>query len=115
MVDAARCGLRYWTLVGTWLEEERAHYQLARCELRAGDAGAALASIDRCIEVCERNGAPPFELFFGHAVRAIAARARGDDAAFAASRSAALAQYARVPDDERKWCSRELGEIGGAG
>jgi tetratricopeptide (TPR) repeat protein len=115
MVDAARCGLRYWTLAGTCLEEERAHYQLARCELRAGNAAAALASIDRCIHVCERNGAPPFELFFGHAVRAIAARARGDDAASAASRSVALAHYAQVPDDERQWCSRELGEIGGAG
>ena len=112
MLAAAECGLRYWTLAGTWLEEERAHYQLARCQLRAGDAAAALASIDRCLGVCERNDAPPFERFFGHAVRALAARAQGDDAAFEAGRRAALAHYALVPEDERRWCARERDEIG---
>jgi tetratricopeptide (TPR) repeat protein len=114
MLAAAACGLRFWKLAGTWLEEERAHYQLARCQLRAGDAAAARTSIDGCIDVCERNDAPPFERFFGHAVRALAARAQGDDAAFEASRRAALAQYALVPEGDRTWCARELGEIGGA-
>jgi tetratricopeptide (TPR) repeat protein len=112
MLAAADCGLRYWKLAGTWLEEERAHYQLARCQLRAGDAAAARASIDRCIDVCERNDAPPFERFFGHAVRALAARAHGDHAAFAAGRRAALAEYARVPEADRRWCARERDELG---
>jgi hypothetical protein len=112
MLVAADCGLRYWKLAGTWLEEERAHYQLARCQLRAGDAAAARASIDRCIDVCERNGAPPFERFFGHAVRALAARAQGDHAVFAAGRCAALAEYALVPEADRRWCARECDELG---
>lgn len=112
MIAAAETGLRHWKLAGTWLEEERAEYQLARCQLRAGDAGAALASIDRCIAVCTRNAAPPFELFFGHAVRAVACRAMGNLAAFAESRQVALQQHALVPAEERQWCEREYQELG---
>jgi hypothetical protein len=112
MLAAAECGLRYWKLAGTWLEEERAHYQLARCQLRAGDAAAARASIDRCIDVCERNDAPPFERFFGHAVRALAARAQGDGASFEAGRREALAHYAAIQEADRRWCTRERDELG---
>lgn len=112
MLAAAECGLRYWKLVGTWLEEERALYQLARCHLRAGDAAAARASIERCIDVCERNDAPPFERFFGHAVRALAARAQGDGAAFEAGRRAALSHYAAIAEADRRWCARERDELG---
>jgi hypothetical protein len=103
--------LRYWKLAGTWLEEERAEYQLARSQLRAEDLNAALASTERCIAVCTRNRAPPFELFFGHAVRALVQRAKGDSSAFAESRRAALEQYALVPADEQKWCEREYKEL----
>ena len=113
MVAAAEAGLKYWTLAGTWLEEERALYQLGRSLLRAGRLRAARASIERCIDVCMRNDAPAFELFFGHAVKALVVRAEGDLAAFDAARRAALEQYALVADGERHWCQREFGEIGG--
>src|SRR5437762_335113 len=43
MVLAAETGLAYWKLAGTWLEEERAEYQLARCLLRAGEFDRARA------------------------------------------------------------------------
>ncbi len=111
MVKAAEAGLRYWTLAGTWLEEERAEYQLARCLLKAGRLAAAREHIERCITICGQNDAPAFERFFGHAVRAIVARTEGDAAAFESHRRAALAQYANVPDDERSWCEREQGEL----
>lgn len=111
MVKAAEAGLRYWTLAGTWLEEERAEYQLARCLLKAGRLVAAREHIDRCIAICGQNDAPAFERFFGHAVRAIVARAEGDGAAFEDHRRAALERYALVPDDERSWCERERSEL----
>ena len=114
MLLAAATGLRYWKLAGTWLEEERAEYQLARCQLRAGDAAAARDSIDRCIALCGRNAAPAFEQFFGHAVRALACRALGDEAGFAASRQAALLHYGSIPGEEQRWCRREYEELEGS-
>jgi len=112
MLDAAAAGLKYWKLSGTWLEEERAEYQLSRCLLRAGRLPAARASIERCIDVCARNDAPAFELFFGHAVKALVSRAEGDAAGFDSARRAALEQYARVPEGERAWCDREFRDLG---
>src|SRR5205814_895249 len=58
MVDAAEGGLRYWKQAGTWLEEERAEYRLAKSLLQAGRAGDAIAAARRCLDVCERNDAP---------------------------------------------------------
>jgi hypothetical protein len=112
MVLAAETGLQYWKLAGTWLEEERAEYQLARCLLRAGDVNAARSHISHCIAICGDNNAPAFERFFGHAVRAIVERAAGDDEAWLEAKNAALAAYADVPQDEKQWCKRELAELG---
>ncbi len=72
MVVAAEGGLRYWRLAGTWLEEERAEYRLARSLLQAGDHAAAVEHARRCVDICAANDAPPFERFFGYAVLAIA-------------------------------------------
>jgi hypothetical protein len=112
MIAAARGGLKYWKLAGTWLEEERAEYRLARSLLQAGDAAEALHSARRCVEVCAANDAPPFEEFFGYAVLALAQRAAGQSEAFDASRSRALERYERIGADERPWCAAELEELG---
>jgi tetratricopeptide (TPR) repeat protein len=113
MISAAEAGLKYWKQAGTWLEEERAEYQLTRSLLRAGQPLPAVQSAQRCVEVCKRNDAPPFEQFFGHAVLALAARAAGDTGSFNTHRARALSHYAQVPQDDRKWCERELKELGG--
>jgi tetratricopeptide (TPR) repeat protein len=112
MLAAAQTGLAYWKLAGTWLEEERAEYRLARCLLQAGDTAKAVQSAQRCLAVCQGNDAPAFELFFAHAVLALACRAAGDVTEFADHRDAALRSYRQVPEDEQAWCSRELGELG---
>jgi hypothetical protein len=111
MLRAARIGLTYWRLAGGWLEEERAHYQLARCELAAGQAEAAAASAMQCVTICERETAPAFELFFGHAVHALALRSAGDTAGHDAARALALAAYALLSADEQPWCKREHTEL----
>jgi len=112
MVAAARAGLRYWTRAGTWLEEERAHYRLARTLLAAGDPAAAVASAARCVDVCAQHEADAFERFFGHAVLAVAARAAGDAEGFATNRRHALEAYGRVPEADRRWCGQALAELG---
>jgi tetratricopeptide (TPR) repeat protein len=111
MLRAARAGVTYWRLAGTWLEEERAHYRLARSLLQAGDSDAALESARRCLAICEENAAPAFELFFGHAVVAMAARAHLDSSTFASHRASALEQLGRVPEAEQAWCDDDLQEL----
>jgi hypothetical protein len=112
MVRAAEAALECWRLAGTWLEEERAHYRLARSLLAAGRSEAAIASAQRCVDVCAANEAPAFERFFGEAALALAQRAAGDGDAFAATRARALAWHDRVEADERQWCASDLGELG---
>jgi hypothetical protein len=111
MVVAANGGLTYWKLAGTWLEEERAEYRLTRSLLQAGRPRDAVASAQRCIDVCTRNDAPAIETFFGCVVLALAQRASGDTNAFTASRQQALALYEKVPADEQRWCQSDLAEL----
>jgi hypothetical protein len=113
MIVAAQGGLHYWKLAGTWLEEERALYRLARSQLQAGEPGAAIRSAERCIAVCRQHSAPAFEQFFGYEALAMAQRAAGDAEAFAASRGSALELVAQVPAEERHWLAADLREIGG--
>jgi hypothetical protein len=108
MLLAAHAALKYWKLAGTWLEEERAEYRLARSLLQAGQAYAALEPAQRCVDVCTRNGAPPFELFFAYAALGMAQRAAGQTDAFHRSHAAARAQWQQVPDEDRPWCQDDL-------
>ena len=115
MLVAAEAGLTYWKLAGTWLEEERAEYRLARSQLQAGQARDAAASAQRCIAVCRRNGAPAFEQFFGFAVLALAQRSAGDREASDANRAEAMRQLEGVSSEERQWCGAELAELSAMG
>ena len=108
MVEAAEGGLRYWKQAGTWLEEERAEYRLARSLLQAGRADDAVAAARRCLEVCERNDAPSFERFFGFAALATAQRAAGRRDEADAARERCRAQFDALTADERPWCEAEL-------
>ncbi|MEO5699031.1 MAG: hypothetical protein ABIS17_04165 [Casimicrobiaceae bacterium] len=111
MVLAARAGVTYWTLAGTWLETERAHYRLARSLLQAGDVVAARESAARCAAICAEHDAPAMERFFAECVVAMSARQAGDDAAFAPARERARDWHARVAADEVPWCAADLAEI----
>ena len=111
MVAAAEGGLRYWRLAGTWLEEERAQYRLARSLLQAGNPADAVLHARQCVDVCTANDAPPFERFFAYAVLAIAQARCGDGPAHAVARQLALDQYAKVAPDERQWCKAEIDEL----
>jgi hypothetical protein len=111
MLAAGGAALRHWKQVGTWLEEERAEHRLARSRLQAGEPTAAMQSAERCVAVCERNGAPPFERFFAHSVLACAHRASGDAVMFAAHRQVALRYLEQTSEDERKWCESEREDL----
>lgn len=112
MLLAAHTALKYWKLAGTWLEEERAEYRLARSLLQAGQADAAVDPAQRCVDVCTRNGAPAFELFFAYAVLGMAQRAAGQADAFHHSHAAALAHWQQIPEEDRVWCQEDLAALG---
>ena len=112
MIAAAEGGLKYWRIAGTWLEEERALYRLARTLLQAGQPAAALVCAERCVAVCDANAAPAIERFFGYALLALTRRLSGDVGGFGIARRNALDCYEQVAPDDRHWCGVELGEIG---
>jgi len=111
MIVAANGGLRYWKEAGTWLEEERALYRLARSHLQAGDPAAAIQSAWQCVEVCKQNNAPAFEQFHGYAVLALAQRNAADADLFEVSRRQALALFEQLPQDEKRWCRSEADRL----
>lgn len=111
MLEAAHAALDHWRVAGGWLEEERALYRLARSALQAGYGGTAVSAAQACLEVCCRHAAPAFELFFAHAVSALALRATGNVAGFDVARAAALTAYAQLGADDRPWCTDEMAQI----
>jgi hypothetical protein len=113
MIIAANGGLRYWKEAGTWLEEERAEYRLARSLLQARDPAAAIQSARRCVDICKQNDAPAFEQFCGYAVLALAQRDAGDGDSFDELRTHAMAIFGQLPDDQKLWCKSEVDELGG--
>ncbi|MFO1303148.1 MAG: hypothetical protein U1F54_05410 [Burkholderiales bacterium] len=111
MVAAARGALAFWRKAGTWLEEERALYRLARSLLAAGQPGEAVLCAQQCAQICEKNDAPAFERFFASAVLARALREDGRHGDYRQVRHDALNWFDTVPDDEREWCESDLAEL----
>lgn len=111
MLTAAQAALKSWKQAGTWLEEERAEYRLARSRLQAGEAAAAQLSAQRCVDICKLNDAAAFEHFFAHAVLALACRAAGNADAFRLERQAAMGHFEQLADDEKEWCRDECKEL----
>jgi hypothetical protein len=111
MVAAAEAALRYWQRVGTWLEEERAEYRLARACLAAGRVEAALQAARRCVAQVETMDAPAFERVFAYAVLADACRAARDNDGFERARADALAAYAALGGDDRRWAADEVAAL----
>jgi tetratricopeptide (TPR) repeat protein len=111
MIAAARGGLAFWRKAGTWLEEERALYRLARSLLAAGQPGEAALCAQECAKICDEHNAPAFERFFASAVLARALREDGRPQDYRRVRNDALGWFDAVPDDEREWCEADLAEL----
>lgn len=112
MLQAAATAARLWARAGTWVNVERAAYQLALCHAAAGQPQPALTHAYQCLQVCEREGADAVELFFAHEALWHAHRAAGDAAGQQAARQAMAAQQAQVQDaDLQAWCAQVLQKL----
>ena len=108
MLHAARTSRVWWQRAGTWLEVQRAEYALARSHVRAGDAAQALVHARACLDICQANAAPDFELFFAHEALAVVAAALRDSALRMSAGAAARAAHARLGAGEQQACAAEL-------
>lgn len=108
MILSAEIGLQFWTIAGTWKETERAEYRLSQSYLQAGKYTESLQHAKMCLEICEKNSAPPLEVFFGYEALALAEKVRGESAAYTAAVEQMKKQYEMLPDDEKPWCKPAL-------
>jgi hypothetical protein len=111
MIVAAEGGLKYWRLAGTWLEEERALYRLARTYLAAGEPARAAQAAQHCVDVCSAHEAPALESFFAYATLALAERGSDAPRAFALARDVAQREFERVPPEDQHRCADDLAAL----
>jgi len=109
MLEAARCGRRFWEVAGGWREVERAEYRLALCHLAAGEATDALAHARACLHGVREHGDEPLELFFAHEALARVKKALGQPTAD--DRAACAAALAGVEAGDRGWLEGELAKL----
>ncbi len=102
MVLAAETGLRYWSVAGTWLETERAHYRLAMSLRKAGRLDRALEAARSCLRIVEANAADGFERCYAHEALAVVHHARGEAGPARAHRDAAAACVPTIEDADLK-------------
>jgi hypothetical protein len=113
MLALADASLRLWRTAGTWVHEERAHYQLARCHAVLANGADALAHARACASIVEANATQPqadaFERFYVHEALAFAHRAAGDSAQAARERQRMAALASEVDDAGlRPWVDDSL-------
>lgn len=109
MLDIAHLSRRAWARGGTWMNVERADYDIAMCHAAIGQGALAVAHAQACLARCEAEGADAAERFFAHECNVHAQRAAGDTAWAAAHRSRMQALLAEVTDAEMKaWCEQTL-------
>ncbi len=68
MILCATTARKYWEVAGSWVEVERAEYRLAMSHLKAKNFDKAYMHATQCLEICTKNKADEFELFFAHEV-----------------------------------------------
>ena len=110
MILAAQTGRRFWAIAGGWLETERAEYRLAMTWVQAGDLEMARHHAQQCLDIVQRESAPPLEQFFAWEAMAVVARAaRSADAPTTLAH--ARAAFAELDEDDRGWCQASLDKL----
>lgn len=112
MLLAAHTGRKFWEIVGTWLEVERAEYRLAMSYLKAEDTENALKHAQFCLQLNKSNNAEPIEFFFAYEAMAAIEQTRNNSIGF----NKALEQmkkYLEMITDKSDylWCEQFMNKL----
>lgn len=109
MLHLAEVARRNWARAGTWLQTERADWNLAQVCMAAGDAARARRHALDCLALVDAQPEPaPLERFFGSEALARAERALGHTAEAAAAVAAARSAFDALPAADQAWCRKTL-------
>jgi hypothetical protein len=114
MIDAARLAYTAWYRAGSWLERERADYQLALCLAAVGVAEEAIAAADACWRGCIDNGADDEECFYALEAVAHARCAAGQLAEARRDQSEMIERMARWDGQSRSSAAPQVAAVADA-
>ena len=113
MLAAACASKELWASAGTWVNVERADYQLSRCYSALGRGSEALQHAQACLQAVQAHAGDPqadaYETFFAHEALAWAQHAVGQPDRTAAERVRMQELLAEVSDaDSAAFCREAL-------
>jgi hypothetical protein len=111
MLMASQASRVYWERAGTWLQIERAEYQLAMTFLKAGDLVQAEFHARECGRIVAENEAPALERFFAFEALARVMRAAQNDAALELASEQARAAFDGLDNGDKSWCETSLKKL----
>lgn len=116
MLALAQAARELWAGAGTWVQVERADYQLARCHAATGDGVRAVTFAQACLDGVMAHDTEPeadaYERFYAHEALAWAQLAAGEPESAAVQRGLMQALIGQVADEQmREWCEASLAEF----
>jgi hypothetical protein len=111
MLMASKASRVYWERAGTWLQVERAEYQLATTFLKAGELAQAEFHARECGRIVAENNAPALESFFAFEALARVMRAAQNGVAFELASEQARAAFDGLDDGDKAWCEATLNKL----
>jgi hypothetical protein len=111
MLIASKASRAYWERAGTWLQVERAEYQLATTHLKAGDAVQAEFHARECGRIVAENDGPALERFFAFEALGRVMRVAQNDAAFKLAIEQSQKAFDALDDADKAWCRQTLNKL----
>ena len=111
MLMASRASRVHWERAGTWLQVERAEYQVATTHLKTGDAVQGEFHARECGRIVAENDAPALERFFACEALGRVMRAAKNDAAYRIACGQARAAFEGLEAGDKAWCEASLDKL----
>jgi len=108
MILAAKTARKFWEVVGTWKELERAEYRLSQSYLQAKMIELSVAHAQNCISICTKNSAPALEFFFGYEALALAEKAKANEQGYKDAIAKLNNYFDQMSSDDKSWCEMTL-------
>lgn len=111
MLMASQASRVYWERAGTWLQVERAEYQLATTFLKSGDSVQAEFHARECARIVTEHKAPALERFFACEALARVMWAAKNDAACKVACEQAQKAFDDLEAGDKVWCEDALDKL----